>query len=216
MKTDVCPPGPPARTTLRPGTSLSTSGKVCSCRASISPAVMRVTLLATCDSGVGIRVAVTTTSSAATSAEAWAALARINPIIVTAIQKENDLFTASPRSNQEPKRGNAHEGLQRLQSRSHRDDSTTVAATVYPAVPSAPRLATRRRREEGLLAPGSQLAFSFPRPEASVDQCTLARRLQLRGQPRNYTAFRFFALQHLARARMIPDIRGARGRRRRS
>src|ERR1700724_962665 len=125
------------------------------------------------------------------------------------MEKENDLLTASPRSIPGAEtRKRVRRFKMRLQSRSHGDGSTTVAATVYPAVPSAPRLATRRRREEGLLASGSQLAFSFPRPHASVGQCTLARRLQLRGQPRNYTAFRFNALQHLARARIIPDIRG--------
>jgi hypothetical protein len=117
-----------------------------------------------------------------------------------------------PDQFQEPKRGNAYEGLKRAFNRGpHGDDSTTVAATVYPAVPSAPRPATRRRREEGLLASGSQLAFSFPRPHASVGQCTLARRLQLRGQPRNYTAFRFNAL-HTLRVRGSYRISGARGR----
>jgi hypothetical protein len=61
-------------------------------------------LLATCDSGVGIRVAVTTISSAPAAAAASAAPAGIKPIIATAIEKENDLLTASPRSIQEPKR----------------------------------------------------------------------------------------------------------------
>src|SRR6266850_7910823 len=98
MNTDVCPPGAPDRTTLRPGRSLSTSGKVCSCLASISSPVMIEMLLATCDSGVGIRVAVTTTSSAASSAAAQAAAAAIKPIIAAAVDNENDLLTASPNS----------------------------------------------------------------------------------------------------------------------
>jgi len=42
-------------------------------------------------------------------------------------------------------------------------------------------------------SPGSRVvAFvTFPRPAASVDALTFARRLQLRGQPRFHTAFQF-------------------------
>src|SRR5476651_691433 len=75
------------------------------------------------------------------------------------------------------------------------DDSNTVVATVSPAVISAPRLVTRRRREAGFLASGSLLSSSFPKPfQASVDSWTFAIRLQLRGQPRFFTAFRFKSL----------------------
>src|SRR5258707_10096720 len=106
MNTDVCPPGAPDRTTLRPGRSLSTSGKVCSCLASISSPVMIEMLLATCDSGVGIRVAVTTISSATAAAPAaaaaQAAAAAVKPIIAAAVGNENDLLTASPNSRCAP------------------------------------------------------------------------------------------------------------------
>ena len=61
MNTEVSPPGPPVCTTLSPGMSLSTSAKVRSWRASMSAAVTTVMLLATCSSGVGMRVAVITT-----------------------------------------------------------------------------------------------------------------------------------------------------------
>ena len=74
------------------------------------------------------------------------------------------------------------------------DDSNTVVATVSPAVISAPRPVTGRRREAGVLASGSSLASSFPKQLASVDLWTFARRLQLRGQPRFQTAFRFKSL----------------------
>jgi len=46
MKTDVRPPGPPAWTTLRPGTAMSASGTVRHCWLSISALVMTVTELA--------------------------------------------------------------------------------------------------------------------------------------------------------------------------
>jgi hypothetical protein len=53
-------PGPPVCTTLSPGTSRRTSGRVRNCRRSISSAVMTVTLLAISAAGVGLRVALTT------------------------------------------------------------------------------------------------------------------------------------------------------------
>ena len=46
------------------------------------------------------------------------------------------------------------------------DDSNTVVATVSPAVISAPRPVTGRRREAGFLASGSLLASSFPKPQS--------------------------------------------------
>src|SRR5882757_4847196 len=87
------------------------------------------------------------------------------------------------------------------------DDSNTVVATVSPAVISAPRPVTGRRREAGFLASGSWLPSSFPRLWASVDPWTFARRLQLRGQPRFHTAFRFKSLAGTLRvARIIRAI----------
>jgi hypothetical protein len=50
------------------------------------------------------------------------------------------------------------------------DNSNTVVATVSPAVISAPRPVTRRRREAGVLAPGLWLLSPFPKLEASVDR----------------------------------------------
>lgn len=83
------------------------------------------------------------------------------------------------------------------------DHSNTVVATVYPSVSGAPRPMARRRRRAGVLAPGSSLPSSFPR-SPSVDPQTFARRLQLRGQPRCHTAFRFKSLAGTLRvARMI-------------
>src|ERR1700761_3325104 len=61
MNTEVWPPGPPLCTMLRPGASFSTSGRVVSCLRAMSSAVIRVMLLATSASGVGRRLAVTTT-----------------------------------------------------------------------------------------------------------------------------------------------------------
>ena len=60
MNTEVTPPGPPVCTTFSPGTSLSTSAKVRSWRASMSSAVTTVMLLATSSTGVGMRVALMT------------------------------------------------------------------------------------------------------------------------------------------------------------
>jgi hypothetical protein len=54
-------------------------------------------------------------------------------------------------------------------------------------VTRSPRHTPAERRtthEAGLLAPGSPLSSAFPRPLASVAYWTIARRLQLRGQPR--------------------------------
>ncbi len=48
------------------------------------------------------------------------------------------------------------------------DDSNTVVATVSPAVIGAPRPVTGRRREAGILAPGSSLPARLP--EASSPQ----------------------------------------------
>ena len=70
------------------------------------------------------------------------------------------------------------------------DDSNHVVATVSPAVPGAPRPKTGRPRKAGLLAPGSSLASAFPRLSPS-GTWMVARRLQLRGQPRSSTAFPF-------------------------
>src|SRR3569833_2620484 len=72
-KIELWPPAPPAWVTDRPGTSRSTSVSERSWRASISGAVITVTLLASWLSGVGIRVALTTTVSPRPCAHAGAA-----------------------------------------------------------------------------------------------------------------------------------------------
>ena len=80
MKIEVWPPGPPVCTTFKPGTLCRTSGKVRACWASMSAAVMSVTLLATSSSGVGTRVALTImrgNSSSAGAVPSWASVAGI-------------------------------------------------------------------------------------------------------------------------------------------
>src|SRR3984957_5659244 len=56
-----------------------------------------------------------------------------------------------------------HKNLNSSTEGSRDDDSNTVVATVSPAVISAPRPVTGRRREAGFLASGSLLASSFPK-----------------------------------------------------
>src|SRR5215469_8076861 len=73
MNTEVWPPGPPSWTTLRPGPALRTSGSVRCWRAAMSAAVTTVTLLAFCSSGVGTRVALTTTACSSSAVGALSA-----------------------------------------------------------------------------------------------------------------------------------------------
>ncbi|MBA7615514.1 hypothetical protein ES703_22795 [subsurface metagenome] len=63
INTEVCPPGPPDRTTSRAGTVRRTSRTVVFCLSSICWLVMTVIELPTSLDGVSILVAVTTTSS---------------------------------------------------------------------------------------------------------------------------------------------------------
>src|SRR5271167_1111219 len=93
------------------------------------------------------------------------------------------------------------------------DDSNTVVATVSPAVISAPRPVTRRRREAGFLAPGLWLLSPFPKLRFS-GSWTFARRLQLRGQPRCFTAFRFKSLAGTLREEAILLVNARRSIRR--
>jgi len=74
-------------------------------------------------------------------------------------------------------------------SRTPRDDSILVAATVHPVIFGAPRPKTGRPCEAGFLAPGLSLSSAFPILLGSVAIRMRARRLQLRGQPRHCTAF---------------------------
>ncbi len=63
MNTDVCCPGPPRRTTSRPGTALIASWRNCFPDSSSSAPEITVTELPTWATGVSSRVAVTTISS---------------------------------------------------------------------------------------------------------------------------------------------------------
>jgi len=74
-------------------------------------------------------------------------------------------------------------------SRTPRDDSILVAATVHPVIFGAPRPKTGRPCEAGFLASGLSLSSAFPTLLGSVAIRMRARRLQLRGQPRCCTAF---------------------------
>src|SRR5277367_3763919 len=124
---------------------------------------MTVMLLAICDSGVGMRVAVTTkilrpsSSAGAAQADCAARAAGINA------EKSNRLRTGVLLvRGQEPARVRLFEhGFFNRKLRD--DDSNTVVATVSPAVISAPRPVTGRRREAGFLAPGSLLSSAFPK-----------------------------------------------------
>ena len=81
MKIEVWLPGPPACTMLRPGTLARMSGTVRRCSRSMSCAVMTVTELAICASGVGTLVGLMTMvgSTFCGDADCWAAAAVDNP-----------------------------------------------------------------------------------------------------------------------------------------
>jgi hypothetical protein len=78
-----------------------------------------------------------------------------------------------------------------MSNRAPRQRLQLVVATVSPAASGHPRPKTGRRRKASLLAPGSVALVRLPRAEAPVAYRTSARRLQLRGQPRSFTAFPF-------------------------
>ena len=86
MNTEVWLPGPPACTMLRPGTLARMSGTVRRCSRSMSCAVMTVTELAICASGVGTLVGLMTMvgSTFCGDADCWAAAAVDNPAATSA------------------------------------------------------------------------------------------------------------------------------------
>src|SRR3982751_458478 len=136
--------------------------------------------------GVAMRVAVTTTFSCGTRRLFWlCAEAERVSAANAALERRKDFNMTSPERVQEPARR-----IHVLRySRTPRDDSILVAATVHPVIFGAPRPKTGRPCEAGFLAPGFSLSSAFPILWGSVAIRTSARRLQLRGQPRHCTAF---------------------------
>src|ERR1700676_73443 len=92
--------------TFKPGTPFKRSGNVWICLSAISSALTTVMLLATCTSGVGMRVAVTTMVSGPSSAAAPATVGHAKGM--DAARARIDLRTRfSWNGGQEPARGSA-------------------------------------------------------------------------------------------------------------
>src|SRR5271163_4011458 len=92
---------------------------------------MTVMLLATCDCGVAIRVAVTTTLSMPLGSAA-AALAKAVVTAAERILMKNDLRTTISWFGSRSRHANAQGRHLNVQPRLRDDDSYTVAATVLP------------------------------------------------------------------------------------
>ncbi len=180
MNREVWPPGPPLCTTSSPGTARRMSGRSCNCRASISAAVMTLLLVAISSRGVGTRVALTMTDS---SSKSWACAIEDSTANATEEHKIdfNTAFSCFQETARTFRLTDFHSGAPRRLQHCRRCGSPRCPRRT----PAGHKTTVRGR------FPGFRFTalVRLPRPCGLSGSWTIARRLQLRGQPRRHTAF---------------------------
>ncbi len=142
--------GPPVWTTLRPGTSFSTSDRVVCCLRAMSPAVTSVVVLATAASSVGTRLAVTTTAltpeaSGAGGPAVWAKAA------LAAMEADNDVAAKNLITRKPPARLATSGRSLRPERSPRRPDASGARASARHAYRGGSH--RRVRRSDGVSVP---------------------------------------------------------------
>src|SRR5260370_1059803 len=132
------------------------------------------------------------------------------------MEKENDLLTASPRSIQEPKRGNACEGSNAPSIEVPRRRLHHCRRNGLPRSSQRSPAGNKTTARGG--SPGFRVAACVLLPKAARLSGSMYARspATVAGAAAELHRVPIQCSAHLARARIIPDIRGARARRRRS